>query len=243
MTLPHERQQFIIGKGSLSTARDPTAVLIQRMKLGKGAAASAGFAAMGAGGAAAGRGSVLVRGFDFGTTDEQVMVHMSQVGTVTNITYIDDGSRSVTYGTSEEAQAAVAQLQQTIIEGTRRYIDVMIMDPVAFLAEHPIGAEQQMEFLAMSPEQQYTVIAKGSLSTARDPTAVLIQRMKGVRMEEKGASFGFGPMKGGKGGFGGLIGKGPYGGAAKGGKGGGKEGKMGMLMKLVEMMGGGGGGW
>jgi len=247
LALPHERQQFIIGKGSLSTARDPTAVLVGRMKAGKGAAAAMGFAAMGAGGPSAGKGSVLVRGFDFGTTDEQIIVHMSQVGTVTNIQYVDDGSRSVTYGSSEEAQAAAAQLQQSMVDGNRRYIDVMIMDPVAFLAEHPIAAEQQMQFLALTPEQQYTVIAKGSLSTARDPTAVLIQRMKGVQDTGKGFGLGsFGPMKGAgkKGGLGSLLGKGPYSGGAMGGKGGGKgqggkEGKLGMLLKLVEMMGGG----
>jgi len=244
--LPHERQQYIIGKGSLATARDPTAVLIQRMKQGKGAAAGMGFAGggmggmggmgMGSGAPTAGAGSVIVRGFDYGTTDEQIVAHMTQVGPVQNIQWVDDASRSITYSTSEEAQAAAAHLQKSLIAGNRRYIDVMLMDPVAFLAEHTIGADQQMEFLQMTPEQQYHVISKGSLATARDPTAVLINRMKGARDAGKGGSFG--PITG-KGGMGGC-GKGPYsGGPGKGGGlGGDKERKLEMLLKLVEAMGG-----
>jgi len=193
----------------------------------------------------AGKGTVLVRGFDFGTTDEQIMAHMSQVGTVTNVQYIDDGSKCVTYGSSEEAQAAVATLQQSMIDGNKRYIDVMIMDPMAFLAEHPIAPERKAQFMGLTPQQQFAVIAKGSLSTARDPTAVLIQRMKGVQDAGKGS---FGPVKGAglMGALGSLLGAGPYGkGKGKGkGKGGGmdqggKGAKLGMMMKLVEMMGSG----
>merc|ERR1719215_1051530 len=90
------------------------------------------------------------------------------------------------------------------------------MDPVAFVSEYEIDPAQKMQFLAMSPEQQHAVIAKGGMDTARDPTAVLIQRMKAVQGIGNGS---FGPASvGGKGG----KGIGPY----SGGKAGGKAGFM-----------------
>lgn len=229
-----EQQRFVIGKGSLSTARDPTAVLVGRMTQAR--------AMTGGGGPSVGVGSVHVRGFDYGTTDEQISAHMGQVGTVLNIQYIDDGSRCVTYGSSEEAQAAVANLQQSVIPGTSRYIDVLLTDPQAFLAEHNIQPDKHAQFLGLTPQQQYAVIAKGELASARDPTAVLVQRMNQVRNAGKG---GFGPMtgKGGaglKGALGALMSKGPYSGGGKGGKGDKGAGKLGMLLKLAQMMGGGG---
>eukprot|EP00930_Biecheleria_cincta_P040910 TRINITY_DN2800_c0_g2_i1.p1 TRINITY_DN2800_c0_g2~~TRINITY_DN2800_c0_g2_i1.p1 ORF type:complete len:531 (-),score=116.89 TRINITY_DN2800_c0_g2_i1:496-2061(-) len=241
-----QQQTAVMAKGSLATARDPTAVLIQRMKqcLGAGPAAGAkGFLSKGGASSAlagprAGTGSVMVRGFDFGTTDEQIVAHMSTAGNVENIQSIDGWCRCVTYSSVEEAKAAALHLQQSIIPGNTRYIDVLLMDPVAFVSEHDIDPAQRMQFLAMAPEQQHAVIAKGGLSTARDPTAVLIQRMKAVQGIGKGpfgpagvggmaCGKGAGPYSGGKGGF-----------MEKGGKGAGKGGKLAMLMKLVQMMGG-----
>merc|ERR1712228_956249 len=121
---------------------------------------------------------------------------------------------SVTYSSPQEAKAAIDTLQHTKIAGNSRYIDVLSMDPQDFVAGHNIDPGRQEQFFAMSPEQQHTVMARGSLSTARDPTAVLVQRMTQVRT--KGS---FGPAKGsgmGKGGW--SMGNGPYdGGMGKGG--------------------------
>merc|ERR1712151_693529 len=68
---------------------------------------------------------VFVRGFDFGTTDEQFGAHMSSVGTIENVKWITKGSAELTYSSADEAAAAVEQLQNTTIEGNSRFIDVL----------------------------------------------------------------------------------------------------------------------
>eukprot|EP00747_Dinoflagellata_sp_TGD_P164563 gnl/TRDRNA2_/TRDRNA2_184657_c0_seq1.p1 gnl/TRDRNA2_/TRDRNA2_184657_c0~~gnl/TRDRNA2_/TRDRNA2_184657_c0_seq1.p1 ORF type:complete len:240 (+),score=52.32 gnl/TRDRNA2_/TRDRNA2_184657_c0_seq1:70-789(+) len=72
-----------------------------------------------------GSGRVFVRGFDFGTTKDQVQAHMSQAGTIVALDWISDGSAEVVYQTSEEAQAA-AGLDKSVISGNRRFIDVKV---------------------------------------------------------------------------------------------------------------------
>merc|ERR1719291_1164584 len=56
---------------------------------------------------------VFVRGFDFGTTRDQVLKHMSSVGTVENVAMVGKGEASVTYGSIEDASAAVMQLHRS----------------------------------------------------------------------------------------------------------------------------------
>jgi len=114
---------------------------------------------------------------------------MLSVGEVQSVQRVDEGSVCVTYNSAEEASAAAAQLQQTIIAGNSRYIDVLLMDPEAFLAEHNIDEEKAQQFFAMSSEQQQAVMARGTLSTARDPTAVLVQRMRQVQGSATGKGF------------------------------------------------------
>merc|ERR1719281_1991465 len=60
---------------------------------------------------------VFVRGFDFGTTDEQFEEHMKQVGTIAKVKWVTKGSAECTYSSAQEAAAAVEQLNQTIIAG------------------------------------------------------------------------------------------------------------------------------
>jgi len=72
-----------------------------------------------------GHGCVLVRGFDFGTTADQLMRHMSSVGNIVNISFRDKGSADVAYSSAYEASAAVQQLQGTTIYGNARFIDVL----------------------------------------------------------------------------------------------------------------------
>jgi len=69
--------------------------------------------------------SVFVRGFDFGTTDEQLEAHMASAGTIVKVQWCDKGSAIVSFSSADEAMAAVQSLNQTIIKGNTRYIDVV----------------------------------------------------------------------------------------------------------------------
>merc|ERR1719343_140798 len=99
-----------------------------------------------------GKNSVFVRGFDFGTSEEQVRGHMSSIGNIESIQWVDDGSVCINYYSAEEAKAAIAQLQQTKIPGNNRYIDVSTLDPTEFLAGHNIDTGRAQQFFAMTPE-------------------------------------------------------------------------------------------
>lgn len=72
-----------------------------------------------------GSGRVFVRGFDFGTTDEQLEAHMAQAGEISKVFWASKGSAVVVYKTRQEAEVAAESLNQTVIEGNTRYIDVM----------------------------------------------------------------------------------------------------------------------
>lgn len=217
-----KQQVAIMARGSLSTARDPTAVLVQRMK----DASTNDFSDCGG-------GSVLVRGFDFGTTEAQLKGHMATVGSVESVQWVDDGSVCVTYTSVGEGQVAVASLNQSKVPGNRRYLDVISMDPQAFLSEHNIDTDKAQQFFSMTPKQQVSIMSRGTLATARDPTAVLVQRMQQAKGTGKGPAKGFG------------MASGPYG----GGKGGGKGMEMmmtmmkGMMKGMAQAKGKGGGSW
>eukprot|EP00927_Polykrikos_kofoidii_P052424 TRINITY_DN46240_c0_g1_i1.p1 TRINITY_DN46240_c0_g1~~TRINITY_DN46240_c0_g1_i1.p1 ORF type:complete len:399 (-),score=70.83 TRINITY_DN46240_c0_g1_i1:96-1217(-) len=72
---------------------------------------------------------IFVRGFDFGTTDEQVYEHFSAVGKILDVRWCTKGSALISYGSAKEASAAVHTLHETVIEGNSRYVDVMFRDP------------------------------------------------------------------------------------------------------------------
>ncbi|CAE7150558.1 PAB7 [Symbiodinium pilosum] len=71
---------------------------------------------------------VLVRGFDFGTTDEQLKEHCSKAGQIANLQWVSKGSALVTYSSPQEAESAAQILNKTTIEGNKRFIDVMQKD-------------------------------------------------------------------------------------------------------------------
>jgi RNA recognition motif-containing protein len=73
-----------------------------------------------------GSGRVLVRGFDFDTSKEQVEAHMSAAGAIHQIFPVSKGSANVVYEHKASAVSAVAQLNQSTIEGNSRYIDVIL---------------------------------------------------------------------------------------------------------------------
>jgi len=109
------QQKAVISRGSLAEARDPTAVLISRCKKAvEGTMATSP--------------TVLVRGMDFGTTEEQLQNHMSSVGAVENVKWITKGTAEVTYSSADEAVLARDSLNQSIIPGNTRYIDVIPQD-------------------------------------------------------------------------------------------------------------------
>merc|ERR1712224_901580 len=64
-----------------------------------------------------GSGRVFVRGFDFGTSEAQLMGHMSGAGgNVLAVQWEGKGEAAIIYEQAHEAQAAAAQLHQTIIQ-------------------------------------------------------------------------------------------------------------------------------
>jgi hypothetical protein len=198
LSMTPEQQQVVMARGSLSSARDPSAVLVSRMKQAKGTAGAMAFG-LGVGkGGSLGKSSVLVRGFDWETSEEQIRDHMSSVGIIQSVHWVDDGSVAVAFSSAEEAKAAVSQMQQTLIDGNTRYIDVIPLDPQEFVADQNIDATRAEQFFAMTPDQQLSIMARGTLATARDPTAVLVQRMKQAK-GSAGVTMPF-ALSGGKGG-------------------------------------------
>merc|ERR1712110_1216993 len=75
-----------------------------------------------------GSGRVFVRGFDFGTDDEQFEGHMSTVGSIHKVHWVTRGSAVVVYQEEASAVQAVSQLSGTTIAGNSRYIDVILKD-------------------------------------------------------------------------------------------------------------------
>jgi RNA recognition motif-containing protein len=76
---------------------------------------------------APGSGRVLVRGFDFGTSEDQLTAHMSEAGTIIGLQWVGKGEVEVVYQSSAEASTAVAGLDKTTIPGNTRFIDVVSM--------------------------------------------------------------------------------------------------------------------
>merc|ERR1712032_1110330 len=71
-----------------------------------------------------GSGRVFVRGFDFGTSDEQLEGYMSQVGPIHKVHWVNKGNAVVVYKNMVSATQAVATLDNTTIPGNSRYINV-----------------------------------------------------------------------------------------------------------------------
>jgi hypothetical protein len=72
-------------------------------------------------------------------------------------------------------------------------------DAETFLSSHPIDESAREEFFALDPAAQTVIICRGSLNGARDPTAVLLSRIKDYKRDGgfskgKSASKGHGTM-------------------------------------------------
>jgi len=72
--------------------------------------------------------SVFVRGFDFGTSEDDIIGHCSEVGGVVGVEMWGKGAAVVTYSSKGEALAAVKSLNGTTIGANTRYIDVKLND-------------------------------------------------------------------------------------------------------------------
>merc|ERR1711879_658316 len=70
---------------------------------------------------------VFVRGFDFGTTDEQFEGHMKQAGPIHAVYWTSKGSAVVVYK-RRAAKAKAAALDGTVIDGNERYMTVYTGD-------------------------------------------------------------------------------------------------------------------
>merc|ERR1711879_547144 len=71
-----------------------------------------------------GAGRVFVRGFDFGTSDEQLEGYMSQAGPIHTIHWVNKGNAVVVYQKKASANKAINTLDNTTIPGNSRYINV-----------------------------------------------------------------------------------------------------------------------
>merc|ERR1712232_661732 len=71
-----------------------------------------------------GSGRVFVRGFDFGTSDEQLEGHMSQVGPIHTVHWVNKGNAVVVYKQKASALKAISMLDNTTIHGNSRFINV-----------------------------------------------------------------------------------------------------------------------
>merc|ERR1719436_725096 len=72
----------------------------------------------------AGCGRVFVRGFDFGTSDEELEGHMSKAGPIHTVHWVNKGNAVVVYKKKASAVKACSKLDNTTIPGNSRYINV-----------------------------------------------------------------------------------------------------------------------
>eukprot|EP00451_Oxyrrhis_marina_P001927 CAMPEP_0204272910 /NCGR_PEP_ID=MMETSP0468-20130131/22355_1 /ASSEMBLY_ACC=CAM_ASM_000383 /TAXON_ID=2969 /ORGANISM="Oxyrrhis marina" /LENGTH=90 /DNA_ID=CAMNT_0051248817 /DNA_START=93 /DNA_END=365 /DNA_ORIENTATION=- len=70
--------------------------------------------------------AVFVRGFDFGTTEDQIRSHCGSAGAITSVKFQGKGSAVVSYSSMAEASAACSSLPNTTIPGNSRYIEVKL---------------------------------------------------------------------------------------------------------------------
>merc|ERR1712151_324183 len=72
----------------------------------------------------AGSGRVFVRGFDFGTDDQQLEKHMAKAGPLHTVHWVNKGNAVVVYKKKASAVKAISTLDSTTIAGNSRYINV-----------------------------------------------------------------------------------------------------------------------
>lgn len=79
-------------------------------------------------------------------------------------------------GTSTTSGASKRRKKEGDQEALQSLPDAESADVQAFLDAHPVDEKAKAKFLAMNPKAQTAVLNMGSMSEARDPTAMLISR-------------------------------------------------------------------
>eukprot|EP00420_Gonyaulax_spinifera_P037896 CAMPEP_0197873004 /NCGR_PEP_ID=MMETSP1439-20131203/2941_1 /TAXON_ID=66791 /ORGANISM="Gonyaulax spinifera, Strain CCMP409" /LENGTH=201 /DNA_ID=CAMNT_0043492035 /DNA_START=97 /DNA_END=702 /DNA_ORIENTATION=- len=68
--------------------------------------------------------AVYTSGFDFETTEEEIMQHFAVCGTVSGVDLVGKGAAVVRYADPASATQAVQDLNESTIPGNRRYVNV-----------------------------------------------------------------------------------------------------------------------
>jgi len=68
--------------------------------------------------------AVYASGFDYETTERDILQHFASVGTVSGVDLVGKGGAVVRYADPEDAFQAVEALNATTIPGNRRYVNV-----------------------------------------------------------------------------------------------------------------------
>jgi RNA recognition motif-containing protein len=72
--------------------------------------------------------AVFVKGFDFGTNEDDIKKHFSSVGTIKDLYFQSKDACVVTYAKASDATRAVDELQETTMQGQSRYVLVKLDD-------------------------------------------------------------------------------------------------------------------
>jgi len=70
--------------------------------------------------------AVFVNGFDFETSPDDIEKHFSPAGNITDVRQVGKGAAVVTYSSADEADRAISDLNETTMEGNRRYVTVRL---------------------------------------------------------------------------------------------------------------------
>jgi len=152
-SLPAEHQKTIIERGSLTTARDPSAVLGKRIQ------------ELGFGGPRGGPPRQQAGGFDAVALPAYHDPQAPRAGD-----WYCSNCQDLQFGKNTSCRRCGLPREQ-VDHGKPE------LDPQAFVAPFTIDEDKKAAFLAMDFALQEQIMLKGSLAGARDPTAVLCQRM------------------------------------------------------------------
>eukprot|EP00441_Pelagodinium_beii_P042545 CAMPEP_0197649730 /NCGR_PEP_ID=MMETSP1338-20131121/29479_1 /TAXON_ID=43686 ORGANISM="Pelagodinium beii, Strain RCC1491" /NCGR_SAMPLE_ID=MMETSP1338 /ASSEMBLY_ACC=CAM_ASM_000754 /LENGTH=189 /DNA_ID=CAMNT_0043223981 /DNA_START=63 /DNA_END=632 /DNA_ORIENTATION=+ len=70
--------------------------------------------------------AVFISGFDFETPEDVIESHFASVGSVKEVRYAGKGSAVVSYDSAADADRAVDELNNSTMEGNRRYVTVRL---------------------------------------------------------------------------------------------------------------------
>jgi len=147
--------------------------------------------------------TMMVRGFDFDTTEEALMAHCSVAGSVTGVRFKKKGTAFVTYASPEEAASAVEQLQGSYLDGQQRYVDcyldghsggggrgnrnanaVAVDDEVErFIADHGLDERAAKALRTESAEVVRHVLDRGPVVGCANPSSAVMSRLRDAGRE------------------------------------------------------------